>query len=207
VAEKALVESVERAGFECRIKPGEAAFYAPKVECDFEDVLGRSWTLATIQIDMALPARFGLKYIGRDGEAHQPAMLHRAVLGSLERFIAIYIEHTGGDFPFWLAPVQVVVVPIAERQAAYAAGVHEKLRAAGIRSELDDRSETLGYRIREAEESKTPLVLVIGDQEVEGGTVSPRLRKSKDKLEAVETDTLVRQLAEAQSERRLGPFA
>jgi len=207
VAEKALVESVERAGFECTIKPGEAAFYAPKVECDFEDVLGRSWTLATIQIDMALPARFGLKYIGRDGEAHQPAMLHRAVLGSLERFMAIYIEHTGGDFPFWLAPVQVTVVPIAERQAAYAAEVTEKLRAAGVRSELDDRSETLGYRIRDAEQSKIPLVLVIGDQEVEGGTVSPRLRKSKEKIEAMETGALVEQLAHAHAERRLGPFA
>jgi len=206
-AEKAMVEAVEAAGFECGIKPGEAAFYAPKVECDFEDVLGRTWTLATIQLDMALPGRFGLKYIGRDGEAHQPAMLHRAVLGSLERFIAIYIEHTAGDFPFWLAPVQVVVVPIAERQADYAAGVTAQLRDAGLRAELDDRSETLGYRIREAEEQKIPLVLVIGDQEVEGGTVSPRLRKSKDKLDAMETGALVEQLTSAHEERKLGPFA
>ncbi len=205
--EKALVAAVERAGFECRIKPGEAAFYGPKVEADFEDVLGRRWTLGTIQIDMAMPARFGLKYIGRDGEPHQPAMLHRAVLGSIERFMAIYIEHTGGDFPFWLAPVQVAVVPISEKHADYAAGVHERLREAGVRAELDDRSETLGYRIREAENNKIPLVLVIGDQEVEGGTVSPRLRKSKDKLEATETGALVEQLAGAHRERKLGPFA
>ena len=207
VAEKALIDSVERAGFECRIKPGEAVFYAPKVECDFEDVLGRSWTLATIQIDMALPGRFGLKYIGRDGEGHQPAMLHRAVLGSLERFMAIYIEHTGGDFPFWLAPVQVSVVPISERQVPYAREVHDQLRQAGLRSELDDRSETLGYRIREAEQGKIPMVLVIGDQEVEGGTVSPRLRKSKEKFDAVPSTELVEKLAVANAERRFGPFS
>ncbi|MCA9509887.1 MAG: threonine--tRNA ligase [Myxococcales bacterium] len=207
VAEKALVSAVERAGFTCAIKEGEAAFYAPKVECDFRDVLGRAWTLATIQIDMALPGRFGLRYVGRDGELHQPAMLHRAVLGSLERFMAIYIEHTGGDFPFWLCPVQVAVLPIAERHVAHARRVHEALVAAGLRSQLDERSETLGFKIREAETSKVPLMLVIGDQEDENGTAMPRLRRSKRKLDALAVDDLVARLARAREERAVQPFA
>jgi threonyl-tRNA synthetase len=191
VAEKALIEAVERAGFECHIKEKDAAFYAPKVEADFHDVLGRSWTLGTIQIDMAMPGRFGLRYVGRDGELHQPAMLHRAVLGSLERFIGIYIEHTGGDFPFWLSPVQVSVLPISDKQAAYGEKVVERLRDAGLRAELDGRSETLGFKIREAEKNKIPLSLVVGEQEASDGTVAPRLRKSKDKIEPMMADALI----------------
>ena len=210
VAEKALVEAVERAGFQCHIKEGEAAFYAPKVECDFKDVLGRAWTLATIQIDMAMPGRFGLKYVGRDGELHQPAMLHRAVLGSLERFIGIYIEHTGGDFPFWLSPIQVVILPISDRHAEQAHAVRGALAGAaggGVRAEVDDRSETLGFRIREAQTQKIPLTLVIGDDEVERGTVSPRLRKSKQATEAMSVDALVAALADANAERRKAPLS
>ncbi|MCS5638337.1 MAG: threonine--tRNA ligase [Myxococcota bacterium] len=206
IAEKALIESVERAGFECKIKEGDAAFYAPKVEADFRDVLGRAWTLATIQIDMAMPGRFELRYVGPDGELHQPAMLHRAILGSLERFIGIYIEHTGGDFPFWLSPVQVVVLPISEKQVGYAETVRVRLLEAGIRVELDDRSETLGFKIREAEKQKIPLSLVVGEQEVEAGTVSPRLRKSKDKIDAMALDALTAQLAKASAERSMGPL-
>jgi len=198
---------VERAGFECKIKPGEAAFYAPKVEADFRDVLGRAWTLGTVQIDMAMPGRFDLRYVGRDGELHQPAMLHRAVLGSLERFIAIYIEHTGGDFPFWLSPLQAIVLPISENQAPYAEQVAEKLMTAGLRAEVDLRSETLGFKIREAEKAKTPLSLVVGEAEAADGTVSPRLRKSKKKREAMATDALVAQLATAVAKRSLGPFS
>lgn len=201
VAEKALVEAVERAGFACQIKEGEAAFYAPKVEADFKDVLGRAWTLATIQIDMAMPGRFGLRYVGRDGELHQPAMLHRAVLGSLERFIGIYIEHTGGDFPFWLAPVQVVILPIADRHAPRAREIAAALTARKVRAEVDDRSETLGFRIREGQTQKIPLTLVIGDDEVERGTVSPRLRKSKQAMEAMSADALVEVLSKANDER------
>ncbi|MFO0687420.1 MAG: threonine--tRNA ligase [Myxococcota bacterium] len=207
VAEKALISAVERAGFQCRIKPGEAAFYAPKVEADFRDVLGRAWTLATIQIDMAMPGRFGLRYVGRDGELHQPAMLHRAVLGSLERFIGIYIEHTGGDFPFWLSPIQVVLLPISDRHAEGARAIHAKLAAAGLRAEVDDRSETLGYRIREAEGQKIPLTLVIGDDELSRGTVAPRLRRSKKALEPIEADALVETLRVANAERSPAPFA
>ena len=205
IAEKALIEAVERAGFKCKIKEGEAAFYAPKVEADFRDVLGRAWTLATIQIDMAMPGRFELRYVGPDGELHQPAMLHRAILGSLERFIGIYIEHTGGDFPFWLSPVQVVVLPISEKQMQYAESVRVCLLEAGIRVELDGRSETLGFKIREAEKQKIPLSLVVGEQEAEAGTVSPRLRKSKDKIDAMALEALTAQLATASAERSMGP--
>ncbi len=207
VAEKALIEAVERAGFKCRIKEGDAAFYAPKVEADFKDVLGRAWTLATIQIDMAMPGRFGLGYVGRDGELHQPAMLHRAVLGSLERFIGIYIEHTGGDFPFWLSPMQVLVLPISDRHAPRAREIKSTLTSGRVRAEVDDRSETLGFRIRDAEKQKIPLTLVIGDEEVERGTVSPRLRKSKQAMDAMSAEALVSELQSANAERRLAPLA
>jgi threonyl-tRNA synthetase len=207
IAEKALIGAVERAGFSCTIKEGEGAFYAPKVEADFRDVLGRSWTLATIQIDMAMPGNFGLSYIGRDGEPHQPAMLHRAVLGSLERFIGIYIEHTGGDFPFWLSPVQVVLLPISDRHAVRAGEIRDALSAAHVRAHVDNRSETLGFRIRDAEKTKIPLTLVIGDEEVSGGTVSPRIRKSKQAMDAMSAEVLIEQLRESTAERRPSPFA
>jgi threonyl-tRNA synthetase len=207
LAEQTLIEAVERAGFTCRIKPGDAAFYGPKVEADFRDVLGRAWTLATIQIDTAMPGRFGLGYVGRDGELHKPAMLHRAVLGSLERFIGIYIEHTGGDFPFWLSPLQVVALPIADRHAGRAREIQAGLSSVGVRAEVDDRSETLGFRIRDAEKQKIPLTLVIGDEEVERGTVSPRRRKSKQAMDAMSVEELIEALQVANAERRSTPLA
>jgi threonyl-tRNA synthetase len=208
VAERTLVDCVENAGFECKIKEGEAVFYAPKVEADFLDVLGRVWTLSTVQIDMAMPQRFGLQYVGRDGQLHQPAMLHRAVLGTLERFMAIYLEHTLGDFPFWVAPIQVAVLPITDRQRAFATQVTQKLAAAGIRTRLDDRAERLNFKIREAETQKVPLMLVIGDKELEGGTVTPRLRRSKKQdLGARGVDALVAQLVEDIADRRVGPLS
>jgi threonyl-tRNA synthetase len=207
VAEKTLIDAVENAGYSCAIKEGEGVFYAPKVEADFRDVLGRVWTLATIQIDMALPGRFGLTYVGRDGELHQPAMLHRAILGSFERFLAIYIEHTGGDFPFWLAPVQVAILPISERQLDFAKQVASRLMEMRIRAQLDERSETLGFKIREAEVQKIPLMLVIGDKEVESGTVTPRLRHAKKQSrDATDLEALVAELAVAVSERRAAPL-
>jgi threonyl-tRNA synthetase len=202
-AEQTLISAVKQAGYECGIKPGEAAFYAPKVEVDFDDVLGRSWTLATIQWDMALPGRFGLRYVGRDGEEHQPAMLHRAVLGSLERFIALYLEHTGGDFPLWLAPVQVVVATITERQAEYGARVQAALVAAGVRAELDARNEKLGFKVREAELQKVPIVAVVGDQELSNGTVTPRRRRERGKGgEPVALEAFAEELREAIAARR-----
>ncbi|MFT5696593.1 MAG: threonyl-tRNA synthetase [Myxococcota bacterium] len=208
VAEKMLVECVESAGFECKIKEGDAVFYGPKVEADFPDVLGRIWTLGTIQTDMAMPGRFGLEYVGRDGEKHKPAMLHRAILGSLERFMAIYIEHTGGDFPFWLSPVQVAILPISAAQHDRAQEIKAALIAAGIRVEVDERSETLGFKIRETEINKMPLSLVIGEKEVEAGTVTPRLRKSKkETFEPMSLETLVAQLVASTSARRIGPLS
>lgn len=203
-AERALVDSVRRAGFECGIKQGQAAFYAPKVEFDFQDVLGRTWTLSTLQVDMAMPGRFELRYVGRDGAEHRPAMLHRAILGSLERFIAIYLEHTAGDFPLWLAPLQALVLPIAERHVEYAAKVEAALRAAGVRARLDARNEKLGFKIREAETQKIPWMLVVGDQEEANGTVAPRHRHgSKEPAETLPVDTFVSRLAEVIRTRRV----
>jgi threonyl-tRNA synthetase len=174
--ERMLVEAVERYGKLAGIKKGEGAFYAPKIERHFQDVMGRWWQLGTIQIDMALPGRFGLKYIGPDGAEHEPAMLHRAVFGSLERFIAIYLEHTAGDFPLFLAPQQIAVLPVSDRQAGYARELADRLRAAGIRAEADLRNETLNYRVRAAETHKVPYVLVVGEREQASQSVSVRRR-------------------------------
>ncbi len=204
-AEATLSRAVEAAGFPCAIKPGEAAFYGPKVECDFRDVLGRPWTLSTLQVDVAMPHRFGLRYVGSDGELHTPAMLHRAILGSLERFIALYTEMTAGDFPFWLAPVQVAVLPIGERQLARAQAVAATLVRRGVRAEVDLRNEKLGFKVREAELQKIPLMLVIGDQEVADQTATPRWRRGRagaGVLRAVPVALLEDELARANTERR-----
>ena len=204
VAEQRLVEAVKRAGYTCSIKPGEAAFYGPKIECEFRDVMGRAWTLATLQVDVSMPARFGLRYVGRDDKLHQPAMLHRAILGSLERFIALYTEMTGGDFPFWLAPIQVALLPITQRHLAYAERVQAALEGAGIRVFLDTRNEKLGFKIREAEIQKVPLMLVVGDQEEANGTVTPRHRRgAKQSNDAVALDAMVNELVADVRERRV----
>jgi threonyl-tRNA synthetase len=203
-AERQLQAAVESAGLACGLKPGEGAFYGPKVECDVRDALGRAWTLGTIQIDMAMPGRFGLRYIGRDGAEHQPAMLHRAILGSLERFLALYIEHTRGDFPLWLAPVQVAVLPIADRHHEYAAKVGSALRGAGVRVAVDDRAEKLGFKIREAELQKVPVMLVLGDQEAEAGTVNARWRRARGAQgEAVAVDAFVTDLSSRIARREI----
>jgi threonyl-tRNA synthetase len=205
VATETLLRAVERAGFDAVTKPGEGAFYGPKVECDFRDVLGRAWTLSTLQIDVAMPTRFGLRYVGRDNEPHRPAMLHRAILGSLERFIALYTEMTAGDFPLWLAPVQAAVLPIAERHEAYARQVQARLAEAGVRAELDARSEKLGFKIREAEMQKVPLMLVVGDQEQADGSVTPRWRHGGERGQgAVPLADLVATVTRAIRERRPG---
>jgi threonyl-tRNA synthetase len=203
-AERMLVECVEAAGFECGIKRGEAAFYAPKVEFDFQDVLGRAWTLATIQLDMAAPTRFDLRYVGRDGQEHRPAMLHRAVLGSLERFIAVYLEHTAGDFPLWLAPEQARVLTVADRHVEYGHKVARALASAGVRAEIDARNEKLGRKIRDAEIAKVPVMLVVGDQEAADGTVTPRRRDRGEAAQgAVQVDALVARLVEEIAQRRV----
>ena len=155
------------------------------------------------QFDASMPERFGLGYVGADNQLHQPAMLHRAILGSLERFIAIYTEATGGDFPFWLAPVQVALLPITEHHLPYAEKVQAALERVGIRVFLDSRNEKLGYKIREAETQKTPLMLVVGDQEEADGTVMPRPRRGGKKMEAVALDALVVELVDDVKERRV----
>jgi threonyl-tRNA synthetase len=205
VAIEQLLAAVERAGFPRLTKPGQGAFYGPKVECDLRDVMGRPWTLATLQIDVSMPTRFGLRYVGRDNQPHQPAMLHRAILGSLERFAALYIEVTGGNFPLWLAPVQALILPIGERHEEYAREAAARLAQAGLRVEVDARSEKLGFKIREAEVKKIPLMLVAGDQEMADGTVTPRWRHGDRKGEgATPVEDLARDVARQSRERRAG---
>ncbi len=175
-AEAALRRAAERAGYAVTTLPGEGAFYGPKIGFDFRDVLERSWTLATVQIDCAMPERFELKYTTPEGTEGTPVMLHRAVLGSLERFIAILLEHTAGNLPLWLAPVQVRVLTLTDRQDEYGRQVVDRLTQAGWRAELDNRNEKLGYKIRQAQLEKVPHMLVVGDKESEAQTVAPRSR-------------------------------
>jgi threonyl-tRNA synthetase len=175
-AESALRRCLEQAGFSIKILPGEGAFYGPKIGFDFRDVLERSWTLATVQIDCAMPERFGLKYVTSEGTEATPVMVHRAVLGSIERFIAILLEHCAGALPLWLAPVQVRLVTVTDDHLEYAKSVYAQLRDAGWRVELDGRNEKLGYKIREAQLAKIPYALIIGDKEVAGQSVAPRRR-------------------------------
>jgi threonyl-tRNA synthetase len=180
MAEGALVQAMTDMGIGYERMEGEAVFYGPKIDVKLIDAIGRPWQLSTVQFDFTLPKRFDLKYIGPDGQAHQPVMLHRAILGSLERFFGVLIEHYAGAFPIWLAPVQVVVIPISERHHAYARDVFVQLRDAGLRVELDDRNEKMGYKIREAQTQKVPYMLVMGDKEVQNGQVSVRNRFQGD---------------------------
>lgn len=201
-AEKGLEEAMQRLGIPYAISPGEGAFYGPKVEIHFVDAIGRSWQLGTIQIDFNLPEAFGLEYTGEDNTAHRPVMLHRAILGSLERFIGIYIEHCAGHFPTWLAPRQVAILNVTDRQTEYCKEITEKLRAIGVRAEFDDRSEKLGYKIREAQMAKIPYMLIIGDQEVEKRTVSVRLKNGAN-LNGIQLDEFVQTINKEVSERLL----
>jgi threonyl-tRNA synthetase len=179
-AEEMLGDAIERAGYDYELAPGEGAFYGPKVEFHFRDAIGRSWQLGTLQIDQAMPERFGLKYIGEDGAEHRPVMLHRAILGSLERFIGVYTEHTGGHFPLWLAPVQAVLIPIADRHLDYARSVEAQLRERRLRVEVDASDDRMGAKIRKAQLQRVPYMLVIGDREQEANTVAVRDRTGDD---------------------------
>jgi threonyl-tRNA synthetase len=179
-AETALRSALEATGRPYTVKEGDGAFYGPKIDFDVTDSLGRAWQLGTIQLDYAAPERFDLNYVGQDNTEHRPVVIHRAVCGSFERFIAILIEHYAGAFPLWLAPVQVVVMPIADRHAGFAASVRDRLAAAGLRAELDARQEKINYKIREAQLQKIPYMLVAGDREVAEGTVAVRTRSGGD---------------------------
>jgi threonyl-tRNA synthetase len=176
MAEGALIRALKEKGLEYERMEGEAVFYGPKIDVKMIDAIGRPWQLSTVQFDFTLPKRFDLKYIGADGQAHQPVMLHRAILGSVERFMGVLIEHYAGAFPIWLAPVQAVVIPISERHHGYARDIIARLKDSGLRTELDDRNEKMGYKIREAQTQKIPYMLIVGDKEVESGTISVRNR-------------------------------
>jgi threonyl-tRNA synthetase len=193
-AEAALSAALDRQGIAYQVNAGDGAFYGPKIDFQIKDALGRSWQLGTCQLDYQMPSRFGLSYVAADGAEHTPVMIHRAMLGSFERFLGILIEHLGGAFPLWLAPVQVVVLPLSERFLAYGRQLTERLVAAGLRAELDERGEKLGYKIREAQLQKIPYMLVVGGREEESGTASVRTRSGGD-LGAMPIDHIVERLS------------
>ncbi|MCL2103353.1 MAG: threonine--tRNA ligase, partial [Syntrophorhabdaceae bacterium] len=185
LAEAALRSALERKGLPFSVDPGEGVFYGPKIDIKIKDMLGRSWQCSTIQVDFNNPERFDAAYIAEDGAAHRAIMIHRALMGSLERFFGIMLEHYAGAFPTWLAPVQVDVLPVTDRQNDYAREVVEKLTAAGFRAKGDFRNEKLGFKIRESQLDKTPYALVIGEREASQGLVAPR-RRGGEQLSAIE---------------------
>ncbi len=180
MAENALKKALEHENIPYELNEGDGAFYGPKIDFHIKDCLGRDWQCGTIQLDFQMPERFDLTYIGEDGEKHRPVMLHRVIFGSIERFIGILIEHYAGAFPLWLSPVQVKIIPIADRQLDYAKKLQEKLSENGIRVEIDERQEKIGYKIREAQIERVPYMLVVGDKEVEANVASVRDRKDGD---------------------------
>jgi threonyl-tRNA synthetase len=202
-AEGALRAALETTGLDYEIKEGDGAFYGPKIDFDVTDAIGRQWQLGTIQLDYAAPERFELEYVGEDNQTHRPVCIHRAILGSFERFIAILIEHFAGAFPLWLAPVQVVVLPISDDQMESARALAEQLQAAGIRAELDERNETLNYKIREAEMQKVPYMAVVGAREAEAGTAAVRIRGAGRKQAVLDRAAFVAQLQEQDRMRTL----
>ncbi len=202
-ADGALAAGRARRGLPFELRPGDGAFYGPKIDLHMTDSLGRSWQLGTVQLDHSMPERFELAYTGADNAEHRPVMVHRALLGSFERFIGILIEHYAGEFPLWLAPVQAVVLPIADRHAAYAATVSGQLREAGLRAEVDERSESVGKRIREAELAKVPYMLVVGDEEERAGAVAVRRHRAGDRG-AMAVAELARQAREEVATRAPG---
>ncbi len=179
-AESALAAALDRAGLAYTLNPGDGAFYGPKIDFHIEDVMGRTWQCATCQLDFAMPERLDVEYIGEDNQRHRPVMIHRTVLGSIERFLGILIEHYGGALPAWLSPVQLVIVPVADRHAPYAEKVCDTLQRAGLRAETDLRSESVSKKIRDGEVGKVPFIVVVGDREVEQEGVTLRTRGSKE---------------------------
>ncbi len=179
-AEETLQAAITELGKDFQLNPGDGAFYGPKLDFHLSDSLGRTWQCGTIQLDMQMPERFDLEYVGEDGEKHRPIMIHRALLGSIERFLGVITEHFAGAFPAWLSPVQVKVLPVTDRAAEYAGEAARKLDAQGFRAEVDGRSEKIGKKIREATLEKIPYMLVVGDRDMEAGTVSVRRRSGED---------------------------
>jgi len=193
-ATAALEEALREKGLAYDVSPGEGAFYGPKIDIKLKDALKRQWQCATIQCDFALPKRFGLTYIDTQGQERQPIMLHRVLLGSLERFIGALIEHYKGALPLWLAPVQVLVIPIKDFVVEYAKAVQARLTGQGVRVDIDCRNETLDKRIRAAEMEKIPYILVIGEREAQAGTVAVRQRGQKDSKAVVPLDDFIQRI-------------
>jgi len=200
-ATNALRGALDAAGLKYKINEGDGAFYGPKIDFHLRDCIGRTWQCGTIQLDFQLPERFELNYIGADGEKHRPVMVHRVVFGSLERFIGILIEHYAGAFPAWLAPVQVKVMNITDRQQEYVEKIAEELKKNGIRVEIDLRNEKIGYKIREAQLQKVPYMLVLGDKEMTEGKVAVRSRKDGD-LGAMNTEEFIAKLVKEIKEKQ-----
>ena len=189
-ATDALRDAIVELGYDYEVNEGDGAFYGPKLDFHLTDCIGRTWQCGTIQLDFQLPERFELEYTGADGEKHRPIMIHRVVFGSIERFIGILTEHYAGAFPMWLAPIQVKVLPISETYLEYANKVAEEMEHSGMRVEVDNRNEKIGYKIREAQLQKVPYMLVVGEKEKESGTVSVRSRKQGD-LGAIYLDEFI----------------
>ncbi|MDY0225007.1 MAG: threonine--tRNA ligase [Candidatus Methanomethylophilaceae archaeon] len=193
-ATNALVEALKESNLTYKVNEGDGAFYGPKIDFHLEDSLGRTWQCGTIQLDFQMPQRFDLTYVGADGEKHRPVMIHRVIFGSIERFIGILIEHYAGKFPTWLSPVQVKVLSVSEKSHDYAETVSKQLKAAGIRCELDNREEKIGYKIREAQMQKTPYMLILGEKEAESGnTISIRSRDKGD-IGSMSTEQFISQI-------------
>ena len=195
LAEGSLKGALEELNLDYIINEGDGAFYGPKIDFHLEDSLGRTWQCGTIQLDFQLPQRFNLDYIGQDGEKHRPIVIHRVIFGSIERFIGILIEHFAGKFPTWLAPVQVKVLPISNKFEDYSNKVRDILNEAGIRVELDDRDEKIGYKIREARNERVPYMVVIGEKEESLNKISLRSRKNGDEG-VVNLDELISRINE-----------
>jgi threonyl-tRNA synthetase len=202
-AEAALRRALEDRGLEYELNPGDGAFYGPKIDLHMTDSIGRSWQLGTVQLDYYMPEQFELAYTGADNAEHRPVMIHRALMGSFERFIGILIEHYAGEFPLWLAPVQAIVLPVADRHNGYGRSVTERLVAAGLRARFDDRTESVGRKIREAELAKVPYMLVVGDREVEADAAALR-RHGEGDLGTVSLDEAIARLQAEIGERRSG---
>ena len=204
-AEGALRSALDATGMAYELKPGDGAFYGPKIDFDVTDSIGRSWQLGTIQLDYNAPERFDLSYVGDDNSEHRPVVIHRAVSGSFERFIAILIEHFAGAFPVWLSPEQVRVIPISDAQIEAARGLADRLIAAGIRAHLDDRSETLNYRIREGEVGKVPYMAIVGQREADSDALALRVRGAGKKQEVMPAETFIARVVEEVRTRALVP--
>ena len=201
-ATDALRSALEKSGLPFEVAEGEGAFYGPKVDFHFRDAIGRLWQLTTVQVDFALPERFEIEYMGEDNQRHRPVMIHRAILGSIERFSGVLIEHFAGAFPVWLAPEQVRVVPIADRHAPHARALADSMRAGGLRAGVDDSRQTVSKKVREGQLMKVPYVLVVGDKEMESGSVSVRDRGGNE-VRDIPIDTFVARVVEEDLSRSL----